>query len=397
MAAETLTSALNDQALLGRFAQESDAQAFAELQRRYGTMVLATCRRHLGNTPDADDAFQAVFLVLVRRVRSIRQHGLLGPWLHAVAVRSARKALALRQRRQSRERQGMTMPEPTCEPDEPRDWLPLLDDAIQGLAEKYRIPLLMCELQGVSRAEAAERLRLSPGTLSSRLARARDMLRERLVRRGVGVTALALAAVLASQASASVAPGLIASTTQAALTGALSAPVAVITQGVLHAMFIAKAKFAAVLMLGLSVFLTGAGLLAWGLTSETPQAAQKQPENKDKDALQGEWKVVTVQMVGKPNADEEARINGKPFVFKGDKLITRAESDYRLDPSKKPKEIDIVPTEGPDGEKGKTFRGIYELKGNDLKISFNGPNQARPKTFDEDGTMAFVLKRAKGE
>ena len=103
------------------------------------------------------------------------------------------------------------MPEPTRNPEEPRDWLPLLDDAVQGLPEKYRVPLVLCELQGLSRAEAADKLDLAPGTLSSRLARGRELLRGRLVRRGVSVSAVALAAVLASQASASVAPGVRAS------------------------------------------------------------------------------------------------------------------------------------------------------------------------------------------
>jgi DNA-directed RNA polymerase specialized sigma24 family protein len=103
-----LAAQLNDHALLERFVREAEAEAFAELQRRHGAMVRATCARRLGDTADADDAFQVVFLVLVlvlvRRARSIRQRELLGPWLYAVAVRAARKAQALRQRRQSRER-----------------------------------------------------------------------------------------------------------------------------------------------------------------------------------------------------------------------------------------------------------------------------------------------------
>jgi len=396
MGAETLTAEPDDHALLERYAKEADGEAFAEIQRRHGTMVLATCRRHLGNTPDADDAFQAVFLVLVRRVNSIRRHDLLGPWLYAVAVRSARKALALRQRRQSRERQGVNMPEQTREPDEPHDWLPLLDDAIQGLPEKYRAPLLLCELQGVNRAEAAQRLGIAEGTLSSRLARARDLLRYRLVRRGVGISALALAAVLASEASASVAPSLIASTTQAALTGTLSAPVGAITQGVLQAMFIAKVKFVAVVAFSLSVFLAGTAFLAWGLTADKP-AAQLQPAKSDKDALQGEWKVVDAKIDGKANPDEEALLKGKFYVFKGGKLTARLEADYTINPSKTPKELDLIPTEGPAAEKGKTFRAIYELKGDDLKISSNGPDQPRPKTFDEDSAFVIVLKREKGK
>jgi RNA polymerase sigma factor (sigma-70 family) len=395
MGVGTLTELFTDQALLERFVRHKDGEAFAALVRRHGPMVRATCVRHLGDTPDADDAFQAVFVVLVRRAAVIYRRELLGPWLHTVAVRAARKAIALRQRRQSRERTVTHMPEPTLNPAEPRDWLPMLDDAVQGLPEKYRVPLVLCELQGLSRAEAAGKLALAEGTLSSRLARGRELLRRRLLRRGVNVSAVALPAVLASQASASVAPGLIASTTQAALGGSIAAPVAAITHGVLSAMFIAKCKLVAVVLLGLSVFLTGAGLLAWQLSAQTPVAGNAGAK-KDRDALQGTWTVVSAQVNGQAiNPNEEAAIKGKPVVFKGDKLIARHEGDYKLDETKTPRELDMIPSEGPPGEKGQTFRCIYELKGDDLKLTFNGPNQPRPKAFDEEGAMALVLRRAK--
>ena len=395
MGVETLTAVLTDHALLERFVREEDGEAFAELVRRHGPMVRATCTRHLGNAPDVDDAFQAVFLVLVRRAASVARRELLGPWLYTVAVRAARKALALRQRRQSRERTVTHMPEPMSKPDEPGDWLPLLDRALHGIQEKYRAPLILCELQGLSRAEAAERLALAEGTLSSRLARGRDLLRRRLLKRGMHVSAVALATILASQASPSVAPNLIASTTQAALTGTLSAPVAVITQGVINAMFVAKLKLIAAVILGLSIFLIGGAYFVWQLSAQTP--VLQAPAKKDRDALQGTWNVVDAQVNGQAiNADELANIKGKPFVFKGDKLIGHGEGDYTLDASKTPKQMDFIPREGAEGGKDKTFSCIYELKGDDLKITFVGPDQARPKTFDEAGAMALVLKRAKG-
>jgi RNA polymerase sigma factor (sigma-70 family) len=402
MGAETLTAVLTDHALLDRFVRDADGEAFAELVRRHGPMVRATCARLLGPTPDADDAFQAAFLVLVRRAGSVSRRDLLGPWLHTVALRAARKALALRQRRHSRERPVTHMPEPTLEPTEPRDWLPLLDDAVQALPEKYRLPLVLCELQGVSRAEAAERLALAEGTLSSRLARGRDLLRRRLVRRGVSVSAVALAAGLASQASASVAPGLVASTTQAVLSGQLSAPVAAITQGVLHAMVIAKLKLIAVVVLGLSVSLAGSGALAWHLAAQGPEggAVQPPPNNleKEKQALQGEWKVVSVKMAGAAiDPNEEAQIKDKGFVFKGDKVTAKGECDYHIRPAVLPHEIDVIPREGPENEKDQTFRGIYEINGDELKLTVGFPNQPRPKAFDEEGAMAFVLKREKGK
>src|SRR5262249_38724379 len=109
-----------------RFLNDGDGEAFAELVRRHGPMVRATCRRCLGDVHDTDDAFQAVFLVLVNRARSISHRELLGPWLHTVAVRTARRALARRRRRLHHERTVTTMPEPTSPAEEPRDWLALL-------------------------------------------------------------------------------------------------------------------------------------------------------------------------------------------------------------------------------------------------------------------------------
>jgi RNA polymerase sigma factor (sigma-70 family) len=396
MGVATVPAVATDDVLLERFVRDRDEEAFSELVRRHGTMVRATCTRHLGNAPDVDDAFQAVFLVLVRRAGSIARRELLGPWLYTVAVRAARKALALRQRRQNRERLGTPMPEQIQHPNEPRDWLPLLDQALQSIPEKYRVPLVLCELQGWTRAEAAERLALAEGTLSSRLARGRELLRTRLVKRGITVSTVALATGLASQVSASVAPALIASTTQAALTGTLSAPVAAIAQGVLHAMFIAKIKLFVAVALGLSLLLGGAGFLAWQLSAQTP-GAQQPSAKKDREALQGPWTVINAQVNGQAiNADELAQIKARAIVFDGDKVNAHGNAEYTIDPAKTPREMNIVPREGPEAEKGKIFRAIYELKGDDLKITFVGPDQNRPKTFEQDGAMALVLKRKKG-
>jgi len=134
-------------------------------------MVLAVCRRALGQ--DADDAFQATFLVLVRRARHTEWRDALGPWLYGVAVRVARKARAARARRRASERQASPMtPEPTVPAAEPDDLSDLLDQELAALPETYRRPLVLCELQGRSRADAARELGLPEGTLSSRLAAA---------------------------------------------------------------------------------------------------------------------------------------------------------------------------------------------------------------------------------
>jgi RNA polymerase sigma factor (sigma-70 family) len=391
-----VSETLPDHTLLARFATQGDAAAFAELVRRHGPMVHATCRRHLGNSEDADDAFQCVFLVLVRRAASIRHGSLLGLWLHTVAVHTARKALALRQRRLRRERQAAADLEPACPPAEPHDWLPLLDEALRALPEKYRAPLLLCELEGKSRADAAAQLALAEGTLSSRLARGRTLLRQRLLRRGVTVTAVALTAGLATQALAQVPVGLVASTTQAVFTGAVPAPVATLTQEVLHTMFIARLQFVGSVLLGVILVLAGGGFLVWQVAAQPPEP--QTPAAKDREALQGTWKVVDAQVNGQAiNAQEQEMIKGKPFVFAGNKLTAKGPAEFRLDATKSPREIDIVPAEGPETEKGQTFRGIYDLKGDDLRIAFQSPNQARPKAFDEAGVMVLTLKRQKKE
>src|SRR5262249_15380177 len=168
--------------------------AFAALVRRHGTMVLSVCQRILGNAADADDAFQTTFLVLVRKARSLRSRAVLGDWLHGVAKRSALKARSAAQHRRGKE-QAMARSESHGE--EPRDeWLPILDEEISRLPEKYRLPIILCELEGRTRQEAAQQLRWPEGTVAGRLARAREMLARRLTRRGVKLSAASLAAAL---------------------------------------------------------------------------------------------------------------------------------------------------------------------------------------------------------
>jgi RNA polymerase sigma factor (sigma-70 family) len=165
--------------------------AFAALVDRHGPMVLGVCRRMLPTSHDAEDAFQATFLILARRAASIGRREKLAGWLHGVAVRSASEARRRAARERTRERRlmkesyvGSTMAE------EPDDVLPLLDEELNRLPQRFRAALVACELEGKSRREAAAQLGLAEGTLSAHLARGRKMLRERLLRRGVSVAAL---------------------------------------------------------------------------------------------------------------------------------------------------------------------------------------------------------------
>jgi len=387
MSVETVDQAA-DEVLLGWFVDLGDDQAFAELVRRHGSMVRAACRRQLGGAPEVDDAFQAVFLVLARKAKTIRQPGLLGPWLHTVAVRAARKAWQALRRQQARERTGMIMPEPIAGPPSASEaWLAQVDEAFQQLPAKYREPMVLCELQGLRRADAAERLALPEGTLSSRLARARELLRRRLLQRGYALSAAALVAGLAGQASAGVPPALVDSITNAVHSGHAPTAVTAIAEGVLRAMVLSQLKWIVILSLALVMLLGGAGLVAWYVGAQPPGQAKS-----DRDLLQGTWKIVTGTMGGQAApADELEQMKKWPFVFKGDTLTAKSKSEYKLAPTKTPKEIDIIPQDGPPNEKGQSFRGIYELKGDDLKICFSGPGMARPKSFDDAKGMQTML------
>jgi RNA polymerase sigma factor (sigma-70 family) len=245
---------LSDGQLLESFLARRDPEAFACLVRRHGPMVLGVCRRVLRDLHDADDAFQATFLVLVRRASAVLPRERVGPWLHGVAYRTALKARGLAARRRGRE-----APLETVNPEAPAvseysDLKQLLDRELTRLPDAYREPVILCDLQGRSRAEAARELGVPEGTVSSRLARGRHLLGRRLARQGIGPAAMA--ALLATQAAtAAPPPALTAATVSAAIavaagnTGAVSATVAALMQGVIRTMFLGKLKTFSVLAL----------------------------------------------------------------------------------------------------------------------------------------------------
>jgi RNA polymerase sigma factor (sigma-70 family) len=211
-------------------------------------MVLSLCRYLVHNAADAEDAFQATFLVLVRRAASIRKPELLGNWLYGVAYRVAARARVQEARRRAREKREVEMiaAEPPWEAEE---WRPVLHEELKHLPEKYRAPIVLCYLQGKTNEEAAKLLAWPIGTVKGRLARAREVLRKRLVRRGVTLSAGALAAALTpGTTSAAVPLALLDSTVRSAMlvaagsmaTAGVSLPVAALTKGVLQTMFITR-------------------------------------------------------------------------------------------------------------------------------------------------------------
>jgi RNA polymerase sigma factor (sigma-70 family) len=227
---------LSDGQLLDAFVRRRDESAFTALLSRHGSMVLGVCRRVLRQEQDADDAFQATFLALLRHGGSVRAPDSLAAWLYGAALRVAQRARLDGARRRRREERAADSP--LREPDDDLDWRDLravLDEEIAALPEPYCAALVLCHLEGQTHVQAARRLRVAPGSMSKRLARARGLLRGRLLRRGVALSAGALLTVMAGQSGAAVPAALGRATTGTALLavagGGVPATVAALAQG----------------------------------------------------------------------------------------------------------------------------------------------------------------------
>jgi RNA polymerase sigma factor (sigma-70 family) len=263
-----------DSALLARFVLRRDEDAFAALVRRYGAMVLGICRRVLRHEQDAEDAFQATFLILARKARALRRRQALASWLYTVAQRTARQLRVAQVRRRLHERQVEVLPQTPTRPVESADWLPLLDHELSRLPERYRAAVVLCDLHGQPRRVAALQLGLSDGTLSRRLTAGRRLLAQRLTRRGVVLSGGAVATALTSGVSPALPAGLAKLTARAAVlvaggqAAALVSPAVILMNQVLRSMLMTKLKIGvAVLML----IVCGGGV-AYRATGQSPKA-----------------------------------------------------------------------------------------------------------------------------
>jgi RNA polymerase sigma factor (sigma-70 family) len=269
-----------DAALVARYAAVRDEEAFRELVRRHGPMVLCTCARMLRHRHDAEDAFQAVFLVLAAKRRALRHVRSLGGWLHSVAIRVSYGMLRSNRRRELR-LAAISNEHPEAEEDgRVRELEEVLDEELAALPAKYREALILCDLEGHTREEAARQLNTSGSAIAKRVTRGRTLLRDRLVRRGVTFGASGLAAALAHGTATGLVlhPRLINETLRIAdlfLLGArvsgvpAVAKITSVAQGELNRMFLTKlsttigiAALAIVVWLGASPASKVVGLLA---------------------------------------------------------------------------------------------------------------------------------------
>ncbi|HVS39190.1 MAG TPA: sigma-70 family RNA polymerase sigma factor, partial [Gemmataceae bacterium] len=366
---------LTDAQLLERFAAGRDEPAFAALMVRHGPMVLGVCRRLLRDAGQAEDAFQAAFLVLARRAGAVRRRDLLSGWLYGVAYKVAARLRGREWKRQSREKPAdCDAVAATVEPDV-ADY-PTIHEEVRRLPDKYRQPVVLCYLEGKTHEEAARVLRWPIGTVKGRLARARDLLRSRLSRRGVGPcegpwpNALAVAAPPPALVDATIRAAPLFAAGDATAGGLASARAIRLSQGVLRTMLLSTWKIGAALALA-AALLAGTGRLIYqtaGDPGPAPRAAPKAAKpaaddksNEDKNAIQGTWRVTALEMGGKdvsgthPFKDAAAT----KWTIGADKITiagpgqAEQHANYKLDPEKKPRELDVTPQDGPENEKGK--------------------------------------------
>ncbi|WP_083713098.1 RNA polymerase sigma factor [Paludisphaera borealis] len=266
------TGGVDDGQLVARFLipGEGSEAAFRALVIRHGPMVLSVCRRILDDPAAADDAFQATFMILVKKARGLRNRELLGGWLHGVANRVARKAKSAAARRLVVEQRSYNRPYQQAHDHEQAELRAIIDEEIHRLPEHYRLPLVLCHLEGMRHQEVAHRLGCPVGTVESRLSRAKEQLRTRLVRRGVAPGASVLAAALSSRESAAAMTPLVdqvcrLATAPSSVTTALAA---VTATSIPRLMILKSAVAARISLAAFAMIGAGAGVLATAAYSD---------------------------------------------------------------------------------------------------------------------------------
>jgi RNA polymerase sigma factor (sigma-70 family) len=329
---------LTDRELLSCYANRDSTtaqQAFEIIVGRHGPMVLGVCRRVLQDEHVAEDAFQATFLVLATKARAIRNRNALGPWLHGVAARISRRAMILAYRRRERPLGPREMAPCTARGSEIElvELRSVLDEELDRLPAAYRRAIVLCYLQGKSQEDAARELGWTKGTVSGRLARAKDLLRARLTRRGFAPFMVPLASLFAPQSAEAVVPASLVSGAVRQATGVLlsraetlAAPGAVVAlaRGALRAMQLSKLKLAALALVFLGFIAGSAGLLARSraMTKQGPRPSparvQSGLESRDEGAARSVApdRIIVIGSVlapdGKPISGAQVAVVARP-------------------------------------------------------------------------------------
>ncbi|HEU5116112.1 MAG TPA: RNA polymerase sigma factor, partial [Isosphaeraceae bacterium] len=337
---------LTDAQLLQRFLTRRDEAAFEALVRKLGPMVLAVCRRRLSDPNDVDDAFQATFLVLIRRAPEIQDPGRLANWVYGVAHKVAERARVHALRRREHERKVPPMsaePDPTPEVD---DFAAPLHEEIRALPDRYRSAIVVCFLQGRTHEEAARDLGWPVGTVKGRLARAKDLLRKRLVRRGFTAPAGLLASTLAKDAAGSVPPALLHSTIRAALpfvAGEALTAAAVSTSAAALAQEVARTMIrhhVTLLVLGVAAFGLiggGAGVYAWQTSGKGDKPSASDNTNPSQPPVAKDSKPPT------PEITNEQRAAAAIEVMDAKSRLARARTKFLLSEYKRLKAYILRP------------------------------------------------------
>ena len=334
-------STSTDADLLKHFSIHHDDQSFAHLVERHGSLVWGVCRRVLNHAQDAEDCFQAAFLVLARKAGTLQKDASLGAWLHRVAYRLALRSKATAARRQTEEGRAAAMNPVSCEREESwQELRKLIDQELEHLPQIYRVPLVLCYLEGKSNAEAARELGWPLGSVKGRLGRGRDLLRKRLQKRGLTLAGATLVALLTEHASSAAVPGtLLISTTNAASAFAIGKTVSASSQALALANELLRAATLGSLVksafVGVALTLTiGASAMFAGPTFVDEKAAGKSgleaPKTRAQPAAPDANRVPTehVDLSGDPlPADAISRLGSTRFGHGGGILSVRVSCD----------------------------------------------------------------------
>ncbi len=403
---------LTDEVLLERYTSRREEAAFAVLVRRYSPLVLSVCRRVLHHEQDAEDAFQAVFCVLARKAGSIRRRAALGAWLHAVAYRIARKARAQRGRRPVPASDLPDIPAAEGSPEWAwKELRPVLDAEVNRLPKKCRQAFVLCYLEGLTNEQAAAQLGCPLGTVLSGLSRARELLRARLTRRGLTLSAGLLAAALGHHAAATAvqavqAEGAVQTGLRYVAGQPIAAGVAKLADGFLKTLLRARLAIMVGLVSALALVVAVVCLLWYrplgGGADITPAPAAKPATTPqaEREKLQGSWQVVALEKGGRAQPDQA--FQGLRFRFTDSQWTMWIGGNqpplmpFVVDPSQEPKAIDFTIQGGK-----KTLLGIYQLDGDSLTLCVDydlaGTGGKRPKAFhtqpNAPDVTVFVLRR----